>query len=140
MAREEPFFERGVIVKSEAIRCWCDESGKGLSRRVMAARRKQGSTRHLDEIFATCVAPYLFWCAIDDHRAELDISPQKRCDKPAAKRFFKRVLGSSPVPRKTVGGQLRSYLAAKAESNAYHEASSPRDTAASGSCTGTVKR
>jgi putative transposase len=47
--------------------------------------------------------------------AELDILVQKRRDKAAAKRFFKRVLRSSPVPRKIVTDQLRSYPAAKAE-------------------------
>jgi putative transposase len=47
--------------------------------------------------------------------AELDILVQKRRDKAAAKRFFKRVLRSNPVPRKIVTDQLRSYPAAKAE-------------------------
>jgi putative transposase len=49
------------------------------------------------------------------HGLELDILVQKRRDKAAAKRFFKRVLRSSPVPRKIVTDQLRSYPAAKAE-------------------------
>jgi hypothetical protein len=40
---------------------------------------------------------------------------EPRRDKAAAKRFFKRVLRSSPVPRKIVTDQLRSYPAAKAE-------------------------
>jgi transposase-like protein len=35
--------------------------------------------------------------------------------KAAARRFIKRVLRSSPVPRKIVTDQLRSYPAAKAE-------------------------
>jgi putative transposase len=52
---------------------------------------------------------------VDEHGAELDILVQKRRDKAAAKRFFKRVLRSSPVPRKIVTDQLRSYPAAKAE-------------------------
>ena len=47
--------------------------------------------------------------------AELDILLQKRRDKTAAKRFFKRVLRSNPVPRKIVTDQLRSYPAAKAD-------------------------
>ena len=59
--------------------------------------------------------PYLLWRAVDEHGAELDILLQKRRDKAAAKRFFKRVLRSSPVPRKIVTDQLRSYPAAKAE-------------------------
>jgi putative transposase len=59
--------------------------------------------------------PYLLWRAVDEQGAELDILLQKRRDKAAAKRFFKRVLRSSPVPRKIVTDQLRSYPAAKAE-------------------------
>jgi putative transposase len=59
--------------------------------------------------------PYLLWRAVDEHGVELDVLIQKRRDKAAAKRFFKRVLRSNPVPRKIVTDQLRSYLAAKAE-------------------------
>ena len=59
--------------------------------------------------------PYLLWRAVDEYGAELDILLQKRRDKAAAKRFFKRVLRSNPVPRKIVTDQLRSYPAAKAE-------------------------
>jgi putative transposase len=40
---------------------------------------------------------------------------QKLRNKAAAKRFSKRVLRSSPVPRKIVTDQLRRYLAPKAE-------------------------
>jgi putative transposase len=49
------------------------------------------------------------------HGAELDVLVQKRRDKAAAKRFFRRVLRSNPVPRRIVTAQLRSYPAAKAE-------------------------
>ena len=59
--------------------------------------------------------PYLLWRAVDEHGVELDILLQKRRDKSAAKRFFKRVLRSNPVPRKIVTDQLRSYPAAKAD-------------------------
>jgi putative transposase len=113
---EELLFERGVIVTYETIRCWCDKFGKGFAHRVKAARRKPGSTWHLDEMFVTLRGePYLLWRAVDEHGAELDILLQKRRDKAAAKRFFKRVLRSNPVPRKIVTDQLRSYPAAKAE-------------------------
>lgn len=60
--------------------------------------------------------PYLLWRAVDQHGAELDVLVQKRRDKLAAKRFFKRVLAACPeAPRKIVTDQLRSYPAAKAE-------------------------
>ena len=58
---------------------------------------------------------YLLWRAVDEHGTELDILLQKRRDKAAAKRFFRRVLRSNLVPRKIVTDQLRRYPAAKAE-------------------------
>ena len=113
---EELLFERGVTVTYETIRCWCDKFGKGFAHRVKAARRKPGSTWHLDEMFVTLRGePYLLWRAVDQHGAELDILLQKWRDKAAAKRFFKRVLRSNPKPRKIVTDQRRSYPAAKAE-------------------------
>ena len=113
---EELLFERGVTVTYETIRCWCDKFSKGFARRVKAARRKPGSTWHLDEMFVTLRGePYLLWRAVDEHGTELDILLQKRRDTAAAKRFFKRVLRSNPVPRNIVTDQLRSYPAAKAE-------------------------
>jgi putative transposase len=114
---EELLFERGVIVSYETIRRWCDKFGAGFAHRVKAVRRKPGTTWHLDEVFVTLRGePYLLWRAVDQHGAELDILLQKRRDKAAAKRFFKRVLASCPkVPGKIVTDQLRSYPAAKAE-------------------------
>jgi putative transposase len=105
-----------VTVTYETIRCWCARFGEGFSHRVKAARRKPGSTWHLDEMFVTLRGePYLLWRGVDEHGAELDILLQKRRDKATARRFFKRVMRSCPTPRKIVIDQLRSYSAAKAE-------------------------
>jgi putative transposase len=106
-----------VVVSYETIRRWCDKFGASFARRVKGARRKAGSTWHLDEMHVTLRGePYLLWRAVDEHGAELDILLQKRRDKAAAKRFFKRVLAACPeAPRKIVSDQLRSYPAAKAE-------------------------
>jgi putative transposase len=104
-----------VTVTYETIRCWCAKFGEGFAPRVKAARRKPGSTWHLDEMFVTLRdEPYLLWRAVDEHGAELDILLQKRRDKATARRFFKRVMRSCPTPRKIVIDQLRSYSAAKA--------------------------
>jgi len=105
-----------VTVTYETIRCWCAKFGEGFAHRVKAARRKPGSTWHLDEMFVTLRGePYLLWRAVDEHGAELDILLQKRRDKATARRFFKRVMRSCPTPRKIVIDQRRSYSAAKAE-------------------------
>ena len=113
---EELLLERGVVVTYETIRCWCDKFGARFAHCAKAARRKAGSIWHLDEMFVTLRGePYLLWRAVDEHGAELDVLVQKRRDKAAAKRFFRRVLRSNPLPRKIVTDQLRSYRAAKAD-------------------------
>jgi putative transposase len=113
---EELLLERGVIVTYETIRRWCDKFGTRFAQCAKAARRKPGSTWHLDKMFVTLRGePYLLWRAVDEHGAELDVLVQKRRDKAAARRFFRRMLRSNPVPRKIVTDQLRSYPAANTE-------------------------
>lgn len=113
---EELLLERGVTVTYESVRNWCDRFGAQFAHRAKAARGKPGSTWHLDELFVNLRGmPYVLWRAVDEHGTELDVLLQKRRDKAAAKRFFKRVLRSAPVPRTIVTDQLRSYPAAKAE-------------------------
>src|ERR1700761_3262886 len=70
---EELLLERGVVVTYETIRRWCDKFGAGFARRVKVARRKLGSTWHLDEMFVTLRGePYRLWRAVDEHGVELE--------------------------------------------------------------------
>jgi putative transposase len=106
-------FERSIVVSYETVRRWCDKFGTGFAHRVKAARRKPGSTWHLDELFVIlCGEPYVLRRAVDEHGVELDILLQKRRDTATAERFFKHVLRSCPAPRRIVTDQLRSYPAA----------------------------
>ncbi|MGF6368221.1 transposase-like protein [Paraburkholderia sp. RAU6.4a] len=76
---EELMLERGVVVTYETIRCWCDKFGARFAQCAKAARRKPGSTWHLDELFVTLRGePYLLWRAVDEHGADLDVLVQKR--------------------------------------------------------------
>lgn len=84
----------------------------GSKRRVASWVARGTSTRCSSRLRGE---PYLLWRAVDEHGVDLDILLQKRRDKAAAKRFFKRVLRSNPVPRKIVTDQLRSCPAAKAD-------------------------
>ena len=113
---EELLLERGVTVTYESVRHWCDRFGVQFARCAKAVRRRSGSTWHLDELFVKLRGkPYVLWRAVDEHCTELDVLLQKYRDQAAAKRFFRRILRSNPVPRKIVTDQLRSYPAAKAE-------------------------
>jgi putative transposase len=108
-------FERGVIVSYETVRRWYDKFGTSFSHRAKDARRKPGTTWHLDEVFVTLRGkPFLLWRPVDQRGAELDILLQKRRDKAAGKR--RRILAACPeVPHKIVTDPLRSHPAAKAE-------------------------
>lgn len=100
---EELLLERGVVVTCETIRCWCDKFDARFTQCAKAARRKLGCIWHLDEMFVTLRGePCLLWRAVDERGTELDVLVQKRHDKAAAKRFFRRVLRSNPVPRRIV--------------------------------------
>jgi putative transposase len=59
---------------------------------------------------------HYLWRAVDQDGDEFDILVQKRKDKHAAKRFFKKLLkGQQAAPIKIVTDKLRSYSAAKKE-------------------------
>jgi len=117
---DELLFERGIVVSYETVRRWCDKFGAAFAHRVKAVRRKPGNTWYLDELFVTLRGePYVLWRAVDEHGTELDVLLQTRRDTAAAKRFFRRVLRSCPVPRKIVTDQLRNNPAAK-ESSVRH--------------------
>jgi hypothetical protein len=47
---EELLFERGGAVSYETVRRWCNKFGACFAHRVKAARRKPGTTWHLDEV------------------------------------------------------------------------------------------
>jgi putative transposase len=103
-------------IEARTIRCWCDK----LAQDSPSAPKRRCASRaapvHLDEMFVMLRGePYLLWRAVGEHGAELDVLVQKRRDKAAAKRCFRRVLRSNPVPRRIVTDQLRSYAAAKAD-------------------------
>jgi len=81
------------------------------------SRGPLGDTWFLDEVFIKIngVQHYL-WRAVDQDGDELDILVQKRRDKKAAMRFFKKLLkGQQVKPLKIVTDKLRSYSAAKRE-------------------------
>jgi len=70
-------------------------------------RRRPSSTWRLDELFVKLRGkPYVLWLAVDEHGTQLDVLLQKHRHQAAAKRFFRRILRSNPVPRKIVTDQL----------------------------------
>jgi putative transposase len=114
---EELLFVRGITVTYEAIRQWCRKFGQQYANQLRHRRPKPGDKWHLDEVFLTIngVRHYL-WRAVDQDGHVLDILVQRRRDKHAAKRFFRKLLkGCRYVPRVIITDKLKSYGAAKQE-------------------------
>jgi putative transposase len=114
---QELLFERGVTVSHEAIRQWCRKCGQDYANRLRRRRPQPGDTWYLDEVFLTIHGErHELWRAVDQDDNVLDILVQKRRNKQAAKKFFRKLLkGLLYVPRVIITDKLKSYGAAKRE-------------------------
>ena len=115
---EELLFVRGVIVSYEAIRKWCRKFGQPYATQLRRRCPRPGDKRRLDEVFITINKErHYLWRAVDQDGTVLDILMQRRRDKKAAKKFFRKLLkGCQYVPRVLITDQLKSYGAAQRES------------------------
>jgi putative transposase len=114
---EELLPERGVIVTYEAIRKWCRKFGQPYTNQLRRRRPRPGDKGHMDEVFLTIKGEHRYlWRAVDQDGNVLDIRVQRRRDKQAAKKFFRKLLkGLTYVPRVIVTDKLKSSGAAKRE-------------------------
>ena len=114
---KEILFERGVGVTYEAIRKWCRKFGQQSANQLRRHRPQPGDKCQMDEVFVTIKGErYYLWRAVDQGGNVLDILGQRRRDKRAAKKFFRKLLkGLTYVLRVIVSDKLKSYGAAKRE-------------------------
>src|ERR671915_2528039 len=114
---EELLFARGIIVSYEAIRKWCRKFGQAYANQLRHRRPQPGDKWYLDEVFLTIRGErHYLWRAVDQDDNVLDILVQRRRNKHAAKKFFRRLLkGLTYVPRVIITDKLKSYGAAKQE-------------------------
>jgi putative transposase len=114
---EELLFERGVIVTYEAIRKWCRKFGQQYTNQLRRRRPRPGDKWHMDEVFLTIKGQrHVLWRAVDQDGNVLDILVQRRRDKRAARKFFRKLLkGLTYVPHVIITDKLKSYGAAKHE-------------------------
>jgi putative transposase len=114
---EELLFARGVIVTYETIRQWCRKFGQSYANQLRRRRPQPGDKWRLDEVFLSISGKrHYLWRAVDQDGHILDILVQRRRDKAAAKRFFRKLLkGCRYAPRVLITDQLKSYGAAKRE-------------------------
>src|ERR671928_383487 len=114
---EELLAQRGVVVSYETVRQWCLKFGQTYANELRRRRPRCGDTWHLDEVFLSIRGErHYLWRAVDQDDNILDILVQKRRNKQAAKKFFRKLLkGLQYVPRVIITDKLKSYGAAKRE-------------------------
>ena len=125
---EDLLAERGIVVSYESIRGWCNKLGPAYARSIKKRRGQLGDTWYMDEVYIVTVRGerrYL-WRTVDQEslpheRSEccgygdvLDILVQKRKDKQAATRFFRKLMkGQGCSAREVVTDKPPSYGAAR---------------------------
>ena len=96
----------------EAIRKWCRTCGQQSANPLRRRRPRSRDKWHLDEVFLTIKGEHHYlWRAVDQDGNVLDILVQRRRDKTAAKKCFRKLLnGVSYVPRVIVTDKLKTRL------------------------------
>ena len=108
---------RGVSLSYGTVREWCLKFGQTYANGLRHKSPRPGDRWHLDEVFLKINGrTHFLWRAVDQDGDMLDILVQRRRDKKAGKKFFRKLLkGLRYVPRAIITDKLRSYSAAKAE-------------------------
>lgn len=115
---EELLAQRSVIVSYESIHQWCLKFGSSYARRLRKKSHRFGDYWYLDEISTVTIngTRMYLWRAVDQDGDLIDVLVQKRKDKKAAKRFFRKMLKhQGATPSQITTDKLRSYAAAKRE-------------------------
>ena len=114
---EEMLAARGISVTHETIRQWGLKFGREFANRIRRRAPRRGDKWHLDEVVISIAGKkYWLWRAVDQDGFDLDVLVQRRRDKKAAKRLFRKLLKKQGrAPRVLVTDKLKSYAAAKRE-------------------------
>ena len=112
---EEIMAERGVKLTYETVRKWCLKFGQRYANALDRCRPQPGDKWYLDEVFLAINGQVHYaWRAVDQHGTVLNVLVQRRRDKKAAQKFFRKLLkGLQYVPRAIITDKLASYEAAK---------------------------
>ena len=111
---EELLAECGITVTYETGRQLCQKFGPAYARKFKKRQSRLGDTWHIDEVFVIIQGErHYLWRVVDQDGDTIDILVQRRRNKKAAERFFRRVLkGQGGEPRWLVTDKLKSYDAA----------------------------
>jgi len=111
---EDLLAERGITVSHETVRFWVAKFGHQYAKSIRRDRPPVGYKWRLNEVvIGIRGVKYWLWRAADQNGNALDILVQSRRNTKAAKRFMRKLMKQSGVPRVLITDKLRSYGAAK---------------------------
>jgi putative transposase len=97
---EELRLERRVILTYEAVRSWCRKFGQVYAHQLRRRRPRPGDQWLLGEVLLIINGPrHYLRRAVDQDGHVLDLLVQRRRDKRAAKKFFRKLLKAWPTCR-----------------------------------------
>ncbi|MGD1851166.1 MAG: IS6 family transposase [Cyanophyceae cyanobacterium] len=114
---EKMMLYRGIEVTYETVRNWCQKLAQDYANQIRKRRRAPVDKWHLGEVVVTIKGKQFYlWRAVDAQGQVIDILMQRRRNKVAAKKFFRKLLkGTGFAPRVMVTDKMRRYAAAKKE-------------------------
>lgn len=90
---EDLLAQRNIGITNESIRQWCRKFGPTYAKQLRLHQGQLGDTWHLDEIFTTAQEKrHYLWRTVDQDDNVVDILVQKRQEKKANERFFRKML------------------------------------------------
>ncbi len=96
---EDLLAQRGIEVSRETIRCWALKFGPLIVANLKRRRERPTGRWYLDEMVVRIRGQRMFFCAVDDEGEVLDVLVQKRRNKAAAMKLFRKLLSFSPPGR-----------------------------------------
>ena len=119
--------ERGIKVSYETVRRWCIRFGTVYAKKLRKRSGPGGDQWFVDEVYIRIGGQqHYLYRAVDRDGHILDILVQKRRNKEAAARYFRRLLKQQcQAPRRLVTDKLRSYAPAHRQvmPNTVHDTS-----------------
>ncbi len=84
---------RGIFVTYESIRQWTLKFGQTYANALRRRQPKRGDKWHLDEVVVAIKGQHHYlWRAVNQQGHRLNALVQRRRDRQAAKRFFRKLL------------------------------------------------
>ena len=116
---EELLAQRGIEVSREAIRCWAIKFGPLIAANLRRRRPPPTGRWHLDEMVVKIAGRRMWlWRAVDDEGEVLGMLVQKRRNKAAALKLFRKLLRNQGIhPESIITDKLASYRAALRDLN-----------------------